>query len=113
MGRRDARRVNVVVTGGAAAGYPDVIEHRAAPAERRMAGIALQVGDDVRGPLALCLHAVVAGAGAAAPPGGGENDPPAPSGGRMGAGALVGREEGGGRACGGAPAGGASRARGG
>src|SRR2546429_7255131 len=66
MGRRRAHRVNVVVTGGAAAGYPDVIEHRAAPAERRMAGIALQVGDDVRGPLALCLHAVVAGRAAAA-----------------------------------------------
>src|SRR5256885_3222361 len=92
MGRRDARRVNVVVTGGAAAGYPDVIEHRTAPAERRMAGVALQVGDDVRGPLALCLHAVVAGRAAAAHLGMVEVDRRVPGDGRMAAGALVGRE---------------------
>src|SRR5437016_10739063 len=93
MGRRDARRVNVVVTGGAAAGYPDMIEHRAAPAERRMAGVALQVGDDVRGPLALCLHAVVAGRAAAAHLGVVEVDRRVPGDGRMAAGALVGRED--------------------
>src|SRR5205823_11032510 len=92
MGRRDARRVHVVVTGGAAAGYPDVIEHRAAPAERRMAGVALQVGDDVRGPLALRLHAVVAGRAAAAHLGVVEVDRRVPGDGRMAAGALVGRE---------------------
>src|SRR5256885_6492670 len=91
MGRRDARRVNVVVTGGAAAGYPDVIEHRAAPAERRMAGVALQVGDDVRGPLALRLHAVVAGRAAAAPPGVVEVDRRVPGDGGMAAGAPGGR----------------------
>src|SRR6266513_4493425 len=93
MGRRDARRVHVVVTGGAAAGYPDVIEHRAAPAERRMAGVALQVGDDVRGPLALRLHAVVAGRAAAAHLGVVEVDRRVPGDGRMAAGALVGRED--------------------
>src|SRR6266513_2086417 len=93
MGRRDARRVYVVVTGGAAAGYPDVIEHRAAPAERRMAGVALQVGDDVRGPLALRLHAVVAGRAAAAHLGVVEVDRRVPGDGRMAAGALVGRED--------------------
>src|SRR6184192_3086104 len=93
MGRRDARRVNVVVTGGAAAGYPDVIEHRAAPAERRMAGVALQVGDDVRGPLALRLHAVVAGRAAAAHLGVVEVDSRVPGDGRMAAGTLVGRED--------------------
>src|SRR5437588_12530157 len=93
MGRRDARRVNVVVTGGAAAGYTQVGEHGAAPAERRMAGIALQVGDDVRGPLALCLHAVVAGRAAAAHLGVVEVDRRGPGDGRMAAGALVGRED--------------------
>src|SRR2546429_591997 len=93
MGRRDARRVNVGVTGGAAAGYPDVIEPRPGPAERRMAGVALQVGDDVRGPLALCLHAVVAGRAAAAHLGVVEVDRRVPGDGRMAAGALVGRED--------------------
>src|SRR2546421_11699946 len=57
-----------------------------------MAGVALQVGDDVRGSLALCLHAVVAGRAAAAHLGVVEVDRRVPGDGRMAAGALVGRE---------------------
>jgi len=93
VGRRHAGRRHTVVAAGAVAGYTQVGEHRAAPAERRMAGIALQVGDDVRGPLALCLHAVVAGRAAAAHLGVVEVDRRVPGDRRMAAGALVGRED--------------------
>src|SRR6267378_8377431 len=90
---RHAGRRHTVVAAGAIVGYAHVAEHRAAPAERRMAGIALQVGDDVRGSLALCLHAVVAGRAAAAHLGVVEVDRRVPGDGRMTAGALVGRED--------------------
>src|SRR5207248_6490731 len=93
VGRRHAGRRDAVVAAGAVVGYAHVAEHRAAPAERRMAGVALQVGDDVRGPLALCLHAVVAGRAAAAHLGVVEVDRRVPGDGRVAVLALVGRED--------------------
>src|SRR5207302_8874833 len=87
-----AGRMYVVVTGGAAAGHAHVGEHRPRPAERRMAGVAFEVGDDVRRPLALRHRPVVAGRAAAARLGVVEVDGRIPGDRGVAGAALIGRE---------------------
>src|SRR5205823_373490 len=89
---REAVGVHAVVTGGAAAGHAHVGEHRPRPAERRMAGVAFEVGDDVRRPLALRHRAVVAGRAAAARLGVVEVDGRIPGDRGVAGPALIGRE---------------------
>src|SRR5438105_10014124 len=87
-----AGRMYVVVTGGAAAGDAHVGEHRPRPAERRMAGVAFEVGDDVRRPLALRHRPVVTGRAAAARLGVVEVDGRVPGDRGVAGPALIGRE---------------------
>src|ERR1700730_6872465 len=86
-------RRHTVVAAGAVVGDALVGEERAGPGERRMAGIALEIRDDVRRSLALRHHTVVAGLAAAARLGVVEVDRRVPGDGRMAAGAPVGRED--------------------
>src|SRR5207302_10394826 len=87
-----AGRMYVVVSGVAAAGHVPVGEHRPRSAERRMAGVAFEVGDDVRRPLALRHRTVVTGRAAAARLGVVEVDRRVPGDRGVAGPALIGRE---------------------
>src|SRR5437899_4170948 len=89
---REAVGAHAIVAGGAAAGHADVGEHRPRPAERRMAGVAFEVGDDVRRPLALRHRPVVTGRAAAARLGVVEVDGRIPGDRGVAGAALIGRE---------------------
>jgi len=59
MIRRNTGRLNTVVAARASGRDALVIENRTCPADRRVAGVALQVGIDMRRSLALGLYIVV------------------------------------------------------